>query len=277
MKPMIDIIKMSEEPTQSEKEIEQIREKVRAIIKQHNIENIPRRDDIINIVYDCCKHIFEKEKEQFIDEIVQERIGIQKEDGERIKDYKMQIKEMIEKIDKLKDEYIQHLSGLRIENKNRDINLPLSGFDGFVEAERNWWKEKLEIIKNEKKGGFALISECCGSSVWHKPEDCPQKVEHEKNVAICGCGDHIDSEGSCWICHANKVSDAKNSSILKAMKIVDDLENLYPKDIFLWNNKEVLDFNRGRFNRHCFEIVENTKKKIKEEMEELRREEMNHE
>jgi len=34
-------------------------------------------------------------------------------------------------------------------------------------------------------------------------------------------------------------------------------ENPYPKDIFRWDNKEKLDFNRGRFNQHCYEVVEN--------------------
>ena len=43
---------------------------------------------------------------------------------------------------------------------------------------------------------------------------------------------------------------------------IEDFENPYPKDVFEWNNKEELDFNRGRFNKHCFEIVENTRKDI---------------
>jgi len=34
-------------------------------------------------------------------------------------------------------------------------------------------------------------------------------------------------------------------------------QNPYPKDIFRWDNKEKLNFNRGRFNQHCYEIVEN--------------------
>ena len=33
-------------------------------------------------------------------------------------------------------------------------------------------------------------------------------------------------------------------------------DNPYPKDVFLWDNKEKLNFNRGRFNQHCFEIWE---------------------
>lgn len=34
-------------------------------------------------------------------------------------------------------------------------------------------------------------------------------------------------------------------------------KNPYPKDIFRWDNKKKIDFNRGRFNQHCYKIVEN--------------------
>ena len=40
------------------------------------------------------------------------------------------------------------------------------------------------------------------------------------------------------------------------------LQNPYPKDIFKWDNKEKLDFNRGRFNQHCFETFENCREDI---------------
>ena len=54
------------------------------------------------------------------------------------------------------------------------------------------------------------------------------------------------------------------------IKIIDELGNPYPKDVFTWDNKEKLNFNRGRFNQHCFEIVENTKADIKKRMEEIK-------
>lgn len=38
--------------------------------------------------------------------------------------------------------------------------------------------------------------------------------------------------------------------------------NPYPKDVFKWDNQEKLNFNRGRFNRQCYEVVENTKEAI---------------
>ena len=40
------------------------------------------------------------------------------------------------------------------------------------------------------------------------------------------------------------------------------MENPYPKDIFKWDNEEKLDFNRGRFNQHCFEVWENCIKDV---------------
>jgi len=37
-------------------------------------------------------------------------------------------------------------------------------------------------------------------------------------------------------------------------------ENPYPKDIFRWDNTEKLDFNRRRFNQHCYAIVKTLNK-----------------
>jgi hypothetical protein len=53
----------------------------------------------------------------------------------------------------------------------------------------------------------------------------------------------------------------------KYMKIVKNLENPYPKDIFTWDNPSKLEFNRGRFHQFCFELVENIRRKLLEEME----------
>ena len=70
-------------------------------------------------------------------------------------------------------------------------------------------------------------------------------------------------------------ADTRNLELLKAelkgiqqgkqdaIDITEELQNPYPKDIFVWDNKEKLKFNRGRFNQHCFEIVENIKKELK--------------
>ena len=65
-------------------------------------------------------------------------------------------------------------------------------------------------------------------------------------------------------------SDSKIAELLdkqfidkaEILQIIKDYQNPYPKDVFKWDNKEKLNFNRGRFNQHCFEIVENTKKEI---------------
>ena len=34
-----------------------------------------------------------------------------------------------------------------------------------------------------------------------------------------------------------------------------------------WSNEENLDFNRGRFNKHCYEIWENCKREVLKELE----------
>lgn len=56
----------------------------------------------------------------------------------------------------------------------------------------------------------------------------------------------------------------------KAIKLISNYKNPYPKDIFRWDNKEKLNFNRGRFNRHCFEIVENMRLDLIKEIKEMR-------
>ena len=54
--------------------------------------------------------------------------------------------------------------------------------------------------------------------------------------------------------------------INKFNDIIDEFENPYPKDIFLWNNKDKLDFNRGRFNEFTHSIVENMRKELKQKL-----------
>jgi len=46
------------------------------------------------------------------------------------------------------------------------------------------------------------------------------------------------------------------------IKKIREMENPYPKDIFLWENKEKSQLSIGRFNKFIFEVVENTKEDI---------------
>ncbi len=43
---------------------------------------------------------------------------------------------------------------------------------------------------------------------------------------------------------------------------VEQLENQYPKDIFLWDSKKDLNITIGRFNEHCYNTVLNSRRKI---------------
>jgi hypothetical protein len=54
----------------------------------------------------------------------------------------------------------------------------------------------------------------------------------------------------------------QSEKIKKIKKGIREMENFYPKDIFKWNNKEKLDFNRGRLNKFAYSIVENVKEKV---------------
>jgi len=49
-------------------------------------------------------------------------------------------------------------------------------------------------------------------------------------------------------------------------KEIDEFQNPYPKDVFVWNNKDKLYFNRGSFNEFIYGVVENTKKDIKKSL-----------
>jgi hypothetical protein len=48
------------------------------------------------------------------------------------------------------------------------------------------------------------------------------------------------------------------------------MRNPYPKDIFTWDNPEKLEFNRGRFNQHCYEVWENCRNEVLKIIDELR-------
>ena len=52
----------------------------------------------------------------------------------------------------------------------------------------------------------------------------------------------------------------------RIIHIIKNYPNPYPKDIFEWCNKEKLDFNRGRFNQHCYAIVKTLKQALLEEI-----------
>ena len=56
--------------------------------------------------------------------------------------------------------------------------------------------------------------------------------------------------------------DAKRFSEEEIRKVIKDYKNPYPKDIFVWDNKEELNFNRGRFNEFIHKIVENVREDI---------------
>ena len=44
--------------------------------------------------------------------------------------------------------------------------------------------------------------------------------------------------------------------------LVVNYQNPYPKDIYRWDNVGDVGFNRGRFNQHCYEIVENMREDL---------------
>ena len=53
------------------------------------------------------------------------------------------------------------------------------------------------------------------------------------------------------------------------IKIIKDVENPYPKDIFVWNSKGNITINKGRLNRFAYECIEYFREKIIKEIKEV--------
>ncbi len=68
-----------------------------------------------------------------------------------------------------------------------------------------------------------------------------------------------------------RISNLPNQDLKeKILKEIDELENPYPKDIFEWNNEKYMQIRIGRFNEHCFKIVENVREKLKSKIKEMK-------
>ena len=56
------------------------------------------------------------------------------------------------------------------------------------------------------------------------------------------------------------------------IKIIKSVDNFYPKDIYVWDNSEEITLTRGRFNQHCYKIIELFRNKILREIKEANEE-----
>ncbi len=48
--------------------------------------------------------------------------------------------------------------------------------------------------------------------------------------------------------------------------LIENFQNPYPRDIFVWDDLGKLDFNRGSFHEFIYNVVENTKRNIIKEI-----------
>ena len=60
------------------------------------------------------------------------------------------------------------------------------------------------------------------------------------------------------------MKDHMDHLIDAVLKLIDSYENPYPPDVYTHDNPEPMNITRGRFNRHVYEVVENTRRDIKE-------------
>lgn len=72
-----------------------------------------------------------------------------------------------------------------------------------------------------------------------------------------------------WIRVDELYHNAEQKALSEFETVIRQFDNPYPKDVFLWDSNEKLDFNRGRFNRHCFEVVESTRNAILKWLKEM--------
>jgi len=68
--------------------------------------------------------------------------------------------------------------------------------------------------------------------------------------------------------HKSEIEDIKIKAKKELLDIIRTYQNPYPKDIFLWDNTGKIDFSRGRFNKHCYTIVESVRNNLLKEIEE---------
>ena len=68
--------------------------------------------------------------------------------------------------------------------------------------------------------------------------------------------------------YVKEIKELKEKTQEQMIKEIKNLRNPYPKDIFVWDNKKKCEFNKGRFNQHCFEIWENCRKEFIEIIQE---------
>lgn len=63
-----------------------------------------------------------------------------------------------------------------------------------------------------------------------------------------------------------EMNETLKQQLFNVNKIIDEFPNPYPQDIFKWDNKEKLNFDRGAFNKFCFNLVENIKGELKSQI-----------
>ncbi len=122
-----------------------------------------------------------------------------------------------------------------IENHNEDLKKAISRTIELTEKE---WMNQMKVATNRFNDEFDK-----------------QKTDFKKELEEWKLGFH-------------KLNKDLKEQKADFKKMIEDSENPYPKDIFQWNNKAKLDFNRGRFNKHCFEIVENLRIKLLKKLDE---------
>jgi hypothetical protein len=120
-----------------------------------------------------------------------------------------------------------------------------------------------EVLKQAKKSLDSMTTKAYLKKIPFA-EQVAQDIEEIKKQA---------REGYIEISQVNRmIYDACKKTLKKEQQriknIIKKYKNPYPKDIFRWDNDHEIDFSRGRFNKHCYEIVENVRKDILKEMKE---------
>lgn len=131
-------------------------------------------------------------------------------------------------------------------------------------------EKEIEVLRGEKPNEYFercahLSEEELNKIGINKAGDCKNCFFQEE----CKIGEFREADEDELKEAKIKEAQLKGIKETKAKIIEDikDMRNPYPKDVFRWDNKEKLNFNRGRFNRHCFEVIENFREEVLKEIE----------
>lgn len=114
--------------------------------------------------------------------------------------------------------------------------------------------EEVERLKGNRSGRYAsLLKENEGFR--NRIAELEKEIKEMKDRKFLG---NWEDQELLHISDVKKIADdAKAEGRREMIEKIEKFPNPYPKDVFTWNNKEKLGFNRGKFNEFTHKQIEN--------------------